>query len=165
MNDIRDKPNITGLEIGSFEGMSARWLLDNIFTDPTSRLTCADIFEVWPGYYAEGELLALFEKNMGEHRSRVTVHQGRTDAVLPQLRVSEQMYDFIYIDGSHLAPDVLDDLVLSWKMLKPNGIMIFDDYGCAHLGVGKAVEVWKLCHDNGEWTLVHTGYQHVLRKN
>jgi hypothetical protein len=37
-------------------------------------------------------------------------------------------YDAIYVDGSHAAADVLEDAVLSFKLLKPGGVMIFDDY-------------------------------------
>ena len=37
-------------------------------------------------------------------------------------------FDFIYIDGSHKACDVLADAVLSWNLLKADGIMILDDY-------------------------------------
>jgi hypothetical protein len=36
--------------------------------------------------------------------------------------------DFIYIDGSHVAKDVLVDAVLSWDLLKVGSIIIFDDY-------------------------------------
>jgi len=38
-------------------------------------------------------------------------------------------FDIIYIDGSHLAPDVLFDAVFAWPRLAPSGILIFDDYG------------------------------------
>jgi predicted O-methyltransferase YrrM len=37
-------------------------------------------------------------------------------------------YDFIYIDGSHKAADVLEDAVLSFRLLKVGGLLIFDDY-------------------------------------
>jgi hypothetical protein len=37
-------------------------------------------------------------------------------------------YQFIYIDGSHVAKDVLVDAVLSWDLLRAGGIIIFDDY-------------------------------------
>ena len=36
--------------------------------------------------------------------------------------------DIIYIDGSHDENDVLEDAVLSWRLLKEGGILIFDDY-------------------------------------
>jgi len=35
----------------------------------------------------------------------------------------------IYIDGNHEPEFVLEDAVLSFRKLKKNGIMIFDDYG------------------------------------
>ena len=34
----------------------------------------------------------------------------------------------IYIDASHYAVDVVTDAVLSFKLLKAGGILIFDDY-------------------------------------
>ncbi len=38
------------------------------------------------------------------------------------------MFDFIYIDASHIACDALSDTVLSWNLLKEE-IMIFGVYG------------------------------------
>jgi predicted O-methyltransferase YrrM len=40
------KPGLRFLEIGSFEGRSACWLLQNVLTDPSVRLTCVDPFAV-----------------------------------------------------------------------------------------------------------------------
>jgi hypothetical protein len=37
---LKGKPNIRALEVGSFEGRSALWFLENILTDPTSSITC-----------------------------------------------------------------------------------------------------------------------------
>ena len=39
-----------------------------------------------------------------------------------------ESYDLVYLDGSHMAADVLEDAVLSFPLLKPGGILIFDDY-------------------------------------
>jgi len=39
-----------------------------------------------------------------------------------------ERYDFIYVDGSHLAKDVLIDAVLAWQILEPGGYLAFDDY-------------------------------------
>lgn len=44
LRDLRGKPHLHFLEIGSYEGRSACWLLENILTHPGSRLTCIDIF-------------------------------------------------------------------------------------------------------------------------
>ncbi len=37
-------------------------------------------------------------------------------------------FDFIYVDASHKAIDVLHDGVMSFQILKPGGSIIFDDY-------------------------------------
>lgn len=38
------KPEVHFLEIGSYEGRSAVWFLQNILTHPTSTLDCVDLF-------------------------------------------------------------------------------------------------------------------------
>lgn len=37
-------------------------------------------------------------------------------------------FDFVYIDGSHQAPDVLLDAILGFELLRIGGLMVFDDY-------------------------------------
>jgi predicted O-methyltransferase YrrM len=37
-------------------------------------------------------------------------------------------FDFISVDASHQAADVLGDAVLAFQLLKPSGVMAFDDY-------------------------------------
>ena len=53
---------------------------------------------------------------------------GTSENKLIELINKGVLADLIYIDGSHLAKDVLSDAILSWKLLKPSGVMIFDDY-------------------------------------
>jgi predicted O-methyltransferase YrrM len=40
----------------------------------------------------------------------------------------EEPFDFIYIDGSHQAADVLLDACLAFKLLRKGGVLCFDDY-------------------------------------
>ena len=54
--------------------------------------------------------------------------KGFSDVLLPNLISTKKQYDIIFIDGNHTAPYVLSDAIMSWKLLKVNGIMIFDDY-------------------------------------
>lgn len=37
-------------------------------------------------------------------------------------------YDFINVDGDHTMPQVLDDIIMSSKLIKQNGIIMIDDY-------------------------------------
>ncbi|MHA7630851.1 class I SAM-dependent methyltransferase [Corallococcus sp. M7] len=117
-------PGIRALEIGSFEGRSSLWLLENVLTHPTSRLTCVDLFQ--------GDAAKLFDENLAASGAaeRVEKRADLSGIVLRQLP-AEAVYDYIYVDGSHEAYDTLEDAVLCFRLLKPGGIMTFDDYGMA----------------------------------
>lgn len=41
---------------------------------------------------------------------------------------SEEMFDWIYLDGRHDYDGVLADFWASWPLLKKGGVMVFDDY-------------------------------------
>jgi len=44
------------------------------------------------------------------------------------LITENKQFDFVYVDGSHSADEVLADAVMAFGLLKKNGYMIFDDY-------------------------------------
>jgi predicted O-methyltransferase YrrM len=120
---FRGKPGVRYLEVGTYEGRSALWMLDNILTHPTSRMTVVDIF---PGESDERWRANL--KLSGAER-RVTTIKGRSAVELRKLPFS--FYDIVYIDASHKADDTLSDAILCWELLKDGGMMLFDDYGFA----------------------------------
>ncbi|WP_009547317.1 class I SAM-dependent methyltransferase [Crocosphaera subtropica] len=124
------------LEIGCFEGQATCWMLENLIDNENSQIFCLDIFEVpeeeQTGQY-KYDLKDLFQRFI--HNVSVT---GKEDLVqvlvgdskynLSQLVSHELSFDFIYVDGSHDAKDVLADAILGWMLLKKGGLMIFDDY-------------------------------------
>ena len=173
-------PDIQGLEIGSFEGRSAIWLLENILTHPTSHLTCVDKFEMDSEFREICEKMKLsiphdlnieecFDANIlaSGASQRITKRRGASNEVLRNLALNS--FDFIYIDGSHTTRNVLRDAVLSWDLLKLNGILIFDDYRWnpfeedVLMGPKKAIDAFMECFD-GEYVLMHMDYQVMLRK-
>jgi predicted O-methyltransferase YrrM len=118
------------LELGSFEGLSAAFLLWRL---PDAHVTCVDTFAGIPEYAAYGiagpELGAAFDRNVAlVDGSRVRKLTGETHRVLPDLVDEQAEFDLVYVDASHRALDVLVDAALMWKLLAPNGIAIFDDY-------------------------------------
>lgn len=121
LKHLKGKPNVHALEIGSFEGRSAIWFLENILIHPTSSITCVDIFD-------EKAYEDKFDRNIQASglANKVKKIKGSSQKVLRELEWNS--YDFVYIDGSHIAKDVLVDAVLSWDLLKVGGIIIFDDY-------------------------------------
>ena len=126
-------PDLNFLEIGSWEGRTACWLLDNILTHESSRITCIDTFKrsVEHQDFADqflDSLGSIFDYNINRTGkiNQVNKLTGISQEVLRQLYVNT--YDFLYIDGSHIAPDVLEDALLGWRLVKVGGIIIFDDY-------------------------------------
>jgi hypothetical protein len=81
----------------------------------------------------------------------------------------KKQFDFIYIDGSHLAKDVLTDACMSWPLLKQNGFMAFDDYMWKPPGF-KLLDRPKLAVDSfvnmfeDDLAIAHIGYQLIVRK-
>lgn len=122
-----DAPGRIGIEIGSYEGRSSVWLLEHQFRHPESRLICVDVFADAdkPGSYWHN-----FKHNVvnSEHGARVQVHKGYSFEYLSRFVADGKTCDFVYVDGSHRAADVLEDLVLSFRALKPGGLLICDDY-------------------------------------
>jgi predicted O-methyltransferase YrrM len=61
--------------------------------------------------------------------ARVDIREGFSLPELARLVVEKpQQFDFISIDASHQAPDVLGDAVLAFQLLRVGGVMAFDDY-------------------------------------
>lgn len=135
------------LEIGSYEGKSSVWFVENLLNNPLSTLTCID---PWQDYVQNEDSINLYQKehelsfHVGSNRIFETFEKniletGKKDQVfsirdyshdaLSFLKVeTSKKYDIIFIDGNHTAPFVLTDAVLSWYLLKTGGLMIFDDY-------------------------------------
>jgi predicted O-methyltransferase YrrM len=113
------------LEIGSFEGRSTCWILEN--TDAT--VTCVDTWEGSDEHSSELKdgLFDRFLENIEPYKDRVVIKRGFSGEVLRSFPC-EPTYDFVYIDGSHYSKDVLEDAILAWRLVKPGGVVIFDDY-------------------------------------
>ncbi|KAG2501079.1 hypothetical protein HYH03_000897 [Edaphochlamys debaryana] len=148
------RPGLRALEIGCWEGRSAVWLLQHVASHPSARLVCVDPFDkLYPQFKANRE---AFEHNLAAsgQRHRVTHMHMESRRALPRLLLAAegaaegaaagadesapgagsgsgseaQLFDLIYIDGSHMRADVLSDAVMSWQLLKVGGVLVFDDY-------------------------------------
>lgn len=127
------KDHIVAVEVGSWEGRSAKYICDNILTGQDCRLHCIDTFQGSAENAndpATPNIEQRFRHNLAAElkSGQVEVHVGMSHVHLARLATQGLQADFIYIDGSHEAPDVLVDACLAWNMLKPGGVMIFDDY-------------------------------------
>lgn len=119
------------LEIGSWEGRSAVFLLNELCKE-TGSLVCIDHFD-------------LQHTDAGCERYRKITHNlsltKKTYRILDQfsfpalmmlleeeMNSSEPGFDWIYVDGSHEADDTLLDGELAWRLARKEAILVFDDY-------------------------------------
>ncbi len=126
---------LTVVELGAYEGRASDWLLDNLLRHPQSVLHCVDTF---PDPDAADSYWGRFRQNvlLRDDSAKVRVHSGSTFSFLVDFVQRHGRADFIYVDASHRAPDVLTDLVLAFRALKVGGLMICDDY-LGGAGVGQ----------------------------
>ena len=131
------------LEVGSYEGASSCFIIEKLACDKEIELHCIDTWnggiEHQPGGMVEADMAVVelrFKHNINlakqsvNHPVNIRVHKENSDIALSNLIASGHVntFDLIYIDGSHQAADVLCDAVLSFRLLRNGGIMIFDDY-------------------------------------
>ena len=163
------------LEIGSFEGRSAVWIVQYMMEDG-GELICVD---TWEGgaEHVNGEMSGAedrFKHNidliMGNFVDRdVQPIKSTSVDALGNLISYKKQFDFIYIDGSHLAKDVLTDACMAWPLLKPKGFMVFDDYSWKPPGFTLlqrpkvAVDAFINMFED-ELQIAHSGYQLIIRK-
>jgi predicted O-methyltransferase YrrM len=178
LGDRKSKENHI-LEVGSFEGASTTWLLDELADDPASTVTAIDAFDTVLSLEESksdtkpmSDLERRFRGNVEKspNFSKLRVMRGLSRYVLRSMANDfDGHFNLVYIDGSHRARDVLDDAVMTWPMLEDGGHMIFDDYRWH-----KYVDEYdnpKLAIDNfmstyeTELDVVHRDFQVIVRKH
>lgn len=116
LQPLRDKA-VNVLEVGSFEGRSAVFILNYL---PLARLTCIDYFK--------GDLDWRFDANLAPFQSRLTKLKGSATVHVDELVRSRKEFDLIYLDAGKQRDWVLALSLLIWPLLKKDGILIWDDY-------------------------------------
>jgi predicted O-methyltransferase YrrM len=160
---LKGQQGIRMLEIGSYEGRSTIWFVENILTSPTASIVCVDPF-------FNPFVDARFDHNMAVSgfQHKITKVKGSSEAAVPSL--PRDHFDVIYVDGSHRSVHVLMDAVLAWYRLKAEGFIIFDDYLWEeeslplHERPRMAIDLFLEAFDS-RVEVVHKAYQVIVRKH
>lgn len=180
LGPLKGKADLSFLEVGSYEGRSACWLLQNILTHESARLTCVDLFEVGEELLMTSDAMGLnirpaydigaaFDANIRAigATDKVLALKGKSRELLRTLPLDH--FDCAYIDGSHTSVSALSDGLLAWDLLKPGGLLIFDDYqwNCfpdAPLrNPATGIDAFLTCFVD-EYETVHKEFQVIVRK-
>lgn len=144
------------LEVGVHEGMASCWMLQNLFPDsPSCTLYGVDNFSQ--------DARRIWLDNVHEvKRPNVYTSLYHNDSHSTLAALMGDVFDFIYLDGSHDSADVLLDICLCWKLLRKDGIVLCDDYQ-GGAGVKPALDAFLQCYA-GKYEIVINNYQLGLRK-
>lgn len=177
INDVQERHI---LEIGSFEGKSTIWFLENLLQNNNSTITCID---PWTSYsqnsdsynsynsdnaefnFTSHKETFLYNISQTEEEHKVIIKQGYSQEILPKLSLGDKQYDIIFIDGNHTSPFVLTDAVLSWYCLKHGGVMIFDDYHWGDGRLGPKLAIDSFINVFGDYcTVIWDEYRKAIKK-
>ena len=120
------------LEIGCFEGRSTTWMLEN-FLETDGKIVCVDPFEGSPEHsnIDLSDLEKRWSTNVESVRKKTQIcklYKMKSYDALAHLITEKSNFDFIYVDGSHTAIDVLTDACMCAGLLRVGGVILFDDY-------------------------------------
>jgi len=153
------------LEIGFAFGFSTIWMLDALRSRTDSLHIAIDPFETtwWGG-------VGLYQVERLEPETRFNWKNDLSIHALSDLIRQTAKFDFIYIDGNHRFDDVIVDFYLSDQILKPGGLIVFDDvwmpsiqtavsfilnnrgYGLVPQSVDTMTVIKKKHNDDRDWT-------------
>jgi predicted O-methyltransferase YrrM len=162
-----------GMELGTFQGSSAEWFLDNICTHKDSFLYCVDTFEGSDEHHLHGIDVSQNYEIAQERLARFPNKDFKVSMshkhMLFELGADHGNFDFLYVDADHSARGCLRDAVIGFELLKVGGIMIFDDYQWTALPKEidrpkMAVDAFMNCYAKEMELLPGRGYQVALKK-
>jgi predicted O-methyltransferase YrrM len=133
------------LEIGSFEGLTSNYIVDNILStegkliciDPLTdvylndNLSELDIKRNNSDFVYFKDQYSRFINNVKEHleSNKIELVRDLSTNIFPELiKNYKNKFDFIYIDGDHRSEGVYIDAINSFELIKKGGLILFDDY-------------------------------------
>lgn len=134
----QNKDNIEKiLEIGSYTGISLIRMLE--ICDKASAYA-VDNWENYLEFDTNGmnKIMSNIESNniqnifienikLKNFDSRIKIFKDDSFSALIKFIEKKERFDLIYVDASHLMFDSFMDIMLSWKLLNKNGLLIIDD--------------------------------------
>lgn len=157
------------LQVGAYTGDATQWLLDNREiefihdvdtwggSDENAHHTIdfSEVEQVWDSRFKDNLKVQKFKRTSDEY------YHSTWNYDLPT-------FDFVYIDGDHTALQTCLDGLNGFRMLKPGGVMAFDDYGWVDnpsefLRPKRGIDGFlSVCV--GEYRILEMGYQVWIQK-
>lgn len=128
---LAGKPDLRFLQVGAYTGDATVWLLERVLGGEGSTLTDVD---TWRGSdepehqvldWADVQRVYLSRTQEYKAYGRLLTFVGNS---FSYLKSASELFDFVYIDGDHDPMQVLHDGMMAIPLVKPGGLLAFDDY-------------------------------------
>lgn len=160
------------VEIGSFEGKGSILIHNKLCDHPESKLICIDPLD--DEYVKGNKNLSFWNEacNGQKHRfysntklyPKISILQGTSNDMIPTIK--DRYVDFAYIDGDHSPDQVYTDAINIFYKMKPNSIILFDDYLWSMNNITTKYGIDKFLDEYKEkYTLLFKDYQVAIRIN
>lgn len=159
------KSAVSIIEVGTWKGLSSIKMANHLKKQDKPGTIIA--IDTWLGSPEHMRMQVLGARELGSttlYRQFLAnvMHTGFTEYIYPFpissiqgghfLEENKVMADIIYIDAGHEYEAVSLDIIVFWRLLKPGGTLIFDDY--VWTGVRRAIDEFAECVGV---PVVHTG--------
>jgi hypothetical protein len=121
------------LEIGAYHGANVCCLTKTHAIHPDSEIHCVDPwgdYEQYPEYKDKQKTnYSTFIHNISQLNAvdlnKIHIHRMKSEEYAK--RFQDQSFDIIYVDGNHEKLFVFEDALISHKLIKKGGWIVFDD--------------------------------------
>ncbi|NET09431.1 MAG: tetratricopeptide repeat protein [Symploca sp. SIO2B6] len=160
LQHLTNQENINALQIGSDQGLTTCWLLDNILSHSSAQLTCLD-----------QQFSPEFRINIGRSGvadSKILPLEGEVSDLLNTLE--EQSYNLVFIEDPLKQAKLMQQAAqLSWLFVQAGGVVIFPSYSwkspkSSEQLIKQGIDQF-LDSVAGQFEILHRGYQLIIRKN
>jgi predicted O-methyltransferase YrrM len=151
------------LEIGSYEGRSTCWLLQNGL-DKNGTISCIDPYKNMPD--VEDRFWENIKEVIGPEQGVGCFKETSYQALSEIIKLKEpysHTFDFIYVDGDHDPATTLADACMAWGLLRQGGVMLFDDYQYPHEPTKVGIDAF-LAGFEGKYDIIINNYQLGIKK-
>jgi predicted O-methyltransferase YrrM len=168
-----NSPDFKVLEIGCKDGESTCWMLDNLLLHPAARITCVDTssnqVDEKSSHHSACTIAQQFDTNIAKTAASAKV---RKIAGIPQIVLRSfipNSFNLVYINDGLVAVDFLENILLSWRLIKVGGIAILANDGvqdsskAANTQPKAAVDAF-LSIFSSKVRLLHQGHQVLIEK-
>jgi predicted O-methyltransferase YrrM len=95
--------------------------VEHVLTHPAATITCVDP-------WGDRKMERRFDRNVAASGKSEQLVKRKGPSWRELRELPPGWFTFVHIDGCHEGLNVLEDAVLSFRLLRPGGLLCFDDY-------------------------------------